>query len=506
MTKQSYLATARTKKPAYTATAYISLALAVCSVFIVGCHLNWLNSLHTFIKCFFLVNLEGNELLDYKTFCSIKENLDDLSLYDRVIPQWSVAQSLNLFMCAIGGFLLGYVLDQYGRKRTFQVGIFIDALGMGLTAGTYWTSSFPMFTAGRVLSGIALGAYLLVAPVYLQEIAMAKDKQLFSTFFGWAFNIGTLFIQILGIEKILGQYDRWIGMPFVIIGLIVVMAVLSIFAEETPDWATGRGDLKRAGKLARKLHGVDTTVGNDDQNEGDDQDDFDNSTATKNPTYWQNFAHLFKNKPTLKIVIFMTFGIMGWHNLNGTPVFILFSTSIFAISGFTNEMAGYLTIAMGCTAILASLTFTILVSRFNKRTMAILAMFLVTVYNILMTAFGRYPDIQALNILSIILIYLVVYTIQSTVFLIALMLPVLLVRPQYRSAATSFVVTAGWLSMFVATFIFPYVFKEIGSYSFLIYGSLSAIWLVWTWFRMVDPDGKDFDEIEEIFRKRKWYL
>ena len=50
----------------YTLKFYNSIIVALLSVFITGFHLNLFNSLHTFLKCFFFVNLKENEDLIYR--------------------------------------------------------------------------------------------------------------------------------------------------------------------------------------------------------------------------------------------------------------------------------------------------------------------------------------------------------------------------------------------------------------------------------------------------------
>ena len=485
----------------YTPKLYCSLTLALTAVFTTGFHLNWLNQLHTFVKCFFLVNLDKNKHLEYDDYCD-NDYLADLideddDLFTDVISQWSLASSLNFGMCAVGGLLFGYVIDQFGRKRTFQIGILIDLVGISLTIATYWTESFLMFTVGRALSGLAIGAYTLAAPLYFQEIAVTKDKQLFSTFFGWGFNFGTLFAQILGIEKILGRTKRWIAMPFVALGLIILMGVLSIFSEETPDWAISKGDNRRASRIVQRLHSI---------TEFDDGDTLKTAAASEKKSYLQSLKDVLANKEVMKITAMLCFAIVGFHNFNGMPVILIFSTTIFSNSGFSNETAGYLTIATGVIAIIGSMTLSVIVDKFSKVKICVLAMLLVTVYDILMTIFGQFDDIQALNYASVVIVYLIIFTIQSTTFSISLMFPVLMIRPEFRSAATSMIVCLAWFSGFIATFIFPYVEDAMGSYCFLIYGVCAFIWAVWGWFRLVDPDGKDFDEIEGIVRERRSYI
>lgn len=72
---------------------------------------------------------------------------------------------------ALGSLASGLLLDDYGRRRTIQVGAVISILGVMLQAAS---SNLTMMIVGRIVSGFAIGMMSVGVPIYLAECAYRR--------------------------------------------------------------------------------------------------------------------------------------------------------------------------------------------------------------------------------------------------------------------------------------------------------------------------------------------
>jgi MFS family permease len=83
-----------------------------------------------------------------------------------------VVASLNL-VSAIGAIIGGRAADSWGRKRSIAVSSLVFIIG------AIWMAiadSFGVLLGGRLLTGLAVGAGLVIAPLYTAELAPAESR------------------------------------------------------------------------------------------------------------------------------------------------------------------------------------------------------------------------------------------------------------------------------------------------------------------------------------------
>ena len=151
-----------------------------------------------------------------------------------------------------GTAVAGFFSDRFGRKKILiatAVLFVLSALASALT------SHFSVFVAARVGGGIAVGGAILIAPVYLAEIAPASER-------GGLVSLNQLMI-VLGISASFfsnyflletGENNwRWmLGMDAVPAALYFLL----LFAvPESPRWLFGRGQEQRAREILLKVRG-----------------------------------------------------------------------------------------------------------------------------------------------------------------------------------------------------------------------------------------------------------
>ena len=104
---------------------------------------------------------------------------------------------LAFFMRPIGGVLLGYIGDKYGRKRALEISIFLMAfptfaMGCLPTYDQVGIWAVVLLTLVRLLQGLSVGGQLVSSLVYTLENNPKEKWGLYGSFVMAAANFGTL--------------------------------------------------------------------------------------------------------------------------------------------------------------------------------------------------------------------------------------------------------------------------------------------------------------------------
>ncbi|MEI7503365.1 MAG: MFS transporter, partial [Paludibacter sp.] len=151
--------------------------------------------------------MTNNKYLYWTTFVAINGgllfglNMAGISgAVDMIKGQFSLTDSglgtvaaLLTIGCLIGALFTGHFTEKFGRKKvmiTTAVLYIISALGCALA------ESSAMLIVFRVLSGLAVGGTSVVAPMYISEIAPAKNRGRLVSFNQFAITIGIVLAYI----------------------------------------------------------------------------------------------------------------------------------------------------------------------------------------------------------------------------------------------------------------------------------------------------------------------
>ncbi len=153
-----------------------------------------------------------------------------------------------------GTAVAGFLSDRFGRKKVLiTTAVFFVSTAL-LSA---LTTHFPVFVTARILGGVAVGGAILIAPVYIAEIAPAQWR-------GSLVSLNQLMI-VLGISaSFFSNYfllnvgeNNWRWM----LGMDAVPAALYflfLFAvPESPRWLFGQGQPEHAKEILIKSCGVE---------------------------------------------------------------------------------------------------------------------------------------------------------------------------------------------------------------------------------------------------------
>lgn len=160
--------------------------------------------------------------------------------------EWSWVGSTVTLGAAAACAIIGTVINYFGRKRSMlaMVAPFLCSWALVI-----WAQNVAMLLVGRVLLGVSGGAFFVMAPMYIGEIAEKEVRGALGSFFQLNVTIGILFVYAIGY-----------GLPVFTFSLIcaaipVVFVAVFVFMPESPLYLVSRGDAEGAVKSLQWLRG-----------------------------------------------------------------------------------------------------------------------------------------------------------------------------------------------------------------------------------------------------------
>ncbi len=242
-----------------------------------------------------------------------------------------------------GNAIAGPLSDRFGRRRVLLGTALLFVMSSLLAASA---TSFPSFVAARIVGGLAVGGAILIAPMYIAEIAPA-DKR------GGLVSLNQLMI-VIGISASffsnyflldLGEHN-WRYM----LGVQMVPALLYFtllwFVPESPRWLLLKGRDEAALQVLRRVAG--------EQQAQENLQQIQRSLTAK--TVSRGFRGLLDSR--VRLIMIIALGLAFFQQITGINAIFYYLPTIFAqAGGGVNDafrqavMVGVVNVAMTFVAI-----------------------------------------------------------------------------------------------------------------------------------------------------------
>ncbi|KAF3928350.1 hypothetical protein ABW21_db0200117 [Orbilia brochopaga] len=244
----------------------------------------------------------------------------------------------------VGAITAGGVADKYGRKRAalfYSAGFIIGPIFMALA------SDVTTLSIGRIISGFSAGSSVVIAPLYIHNVAPSEYAGLFGASTQVIINFGIIVAQFLGL--FLSSIPLW-RLILAIGGFIgLAQAILLPFCVESPKWLASVGKTGLARRSLAKLRGrnniddeiavysalgsdIDDAFTNDDDEGTADQRLLDSPTAERPGTLGKKvslyeFLTTAEHRRQLTAIV----GIMIAQQFMGINAIIMYGVGILKV-------------------------------------------------------------------------------------------------------------------------------------------------------------------------------
>jgi MFS transporter, SP family, arabinose:H+ symporter len=394
----------------------------------------------------------------------------------------------------VGNLAAGSLSDRFGRRSVLlltAVLFFVSSLTAALA------THFPMFVAARICGGLGVGAAILIAPVYIAEIAPARIR-------GSLVSLSQLMI-VIGISiSFFSNYfllslgaNSWRWM----LGVQAVPAALYfsllIFVPESPRWLLSKGREHSALAALAVVHGPAASH---------QELEFMQANLLDKSRHF-GIRELFTGR--LKHIMIFGLGIAFFQQATGINAVFYYLPTIFASSGGELSTSFAQSVVVGLVNVGMTFVAIWLIDRLGRRPLLSIGLVgttvsLLTISWAFHAAHGSLAGSSPVNHQNVVLIAIIAYVASFAISLGPVMWVLLseIFPNEERAAAISIV--GFWNSLVSAsvTLLFPVELATWGpSGTFLAYGLLSAAGLLFIVILAPETKGKTLEELERILTR-----
>jgi len=435
----------------------------------------------------FLMGFDASVISGVVTFIEPEFNLSKIEL------GWSVA-SLTL-TATLAMMVSGPLSDRLGRRPVLKIAAVLFAISAVASAVA---PSFITLVAARMLGGFGVGAALIIAPMYIAEIAPATMRGRMVSFNQLNIVIGisaafftNYLILRLGQSDLawaealrLGEWNwRWMLAVEVLPAIFYFVALFAV--PESPRWLVMNGKDEDARRVLEKV--------TDGAQAERDIEAVKASLHAEQSTERASLRELFR--PRMRLVLVIGISVAVLQQVTGINSVFFYAPMIFEQSGIGTDASFMQAVLVG----LVNLVFTVLailfIDRLGRRPLLGAGLTGIAVCMLLLSYGFASAEMNSTIILVGILGFVASFAISLGPVMWVLFSE--LFPNRIRGLAISFVGLINSAVSFSVQLIFPWELQNLGnSLTFLIYGLFAIVGLILLMRLLPETKGKSLEELE----------
>ncbi|KZT61596.1 putative maltose permease [Calocera cornea HHB12733] len=397
----------------------------------------------------------------------------------------------------LGLFVNGIVSERYGYRKVMMVSLIAVVCFIFIN---FFAPNVQTLLVGEILCGIPWGVFQTLTTAYASEVCPVALRAYLTTYVNLCWVIGQL-ISSGVLRGLLSRTDEWAyRIPFGLQWMWPVFICIGVFfAPESPWWLVRHGKVAEAERALLRL-----TTKNDVE--------FDVSATIsmmihtneleKEITAGTSYLDCFKGYDLRRTEI----GAMTWaiQNLCGST-FMGYSTYFFEQAGLSNDFAYDFSIIMYAVGMCGTFSSWFFMNWFGRRTLYLAGLVAMVIIQFVIGFLALSNSSGAKWALaSLVVVYTFAY--DSTVGPVCYSLVAEI--PSTRLRAKSIVISRNVYNIvgIITSVLAPYMFNPSawnwkGKAGFF-WGVSAFFCLVWTFFRLPEPKGRTYGELDVLFERK----
>ena len=323
----------------------------------------------------FLFGFDAGIISGVMSFAGPEFNLNEIQ------SGWVV--SAPSFAAMFAMLFSGRLSDLIGRKKTLIFVALLYAISAILSAVA---TSYEMLYIARIIGGIAFGAALVLAPMYIAEISTAENRgklvslQQLNIVFGFfaAFLSNYFFNKYTASETtFLTDQNVWRWMLGVELIPAVCYFIFLFFVPKSPRWLYLKGNFEEAKKVLTQIHGVERG-----RLEIEIIDSNIHADKNKTPLKLKDLL-----KPSLRFILIVGLIIGVLQQITGINAVYFYATSIFKQTGIGTDAAFSSGVLLSTISVLFTFVAIYLIDRMGRRPLLLIGTAGIAV-SLLLCAYG----------------------------------------------------------------------------------------------------------------------
>jgi len=448
---------------------------------------------------YLLGNFFGNQTFAHKYGSPSNQVKNGVQQY-QVTPSWQSALSTGSAAAQIIGlFINGIVSERIGYRWTMIVSLLMIACFIFIT---FFAVNVHMLLAGYVLSGLPWGVFQTLTTTYAAEVCPVSLRPYLTTYVNLCWVIGQLIAA--GILKgFVNNSTQWAyRVPYAIQWVWPLpIATIAFFAPESPWWLVRHGKLDQARAALLKLTSAkananfnveDTLAMMIHTNELEIQ-------QTAGTSYIDCFKGVDLRRTEVTCITWLI------QQTCGSPM-IGWGTYFMIQAGLTDTNAYSLGVGQSAMGFVGTVTSWFLMPHFGRRTLYIWGQVIMFVILMIIGGLGV-PALStsvgwASGALILILTFVYDITVGPVCYSLVAELPSTRLRIKTVVLSRNVYNIMGIvIGIIQPRFMNPDSLNWRGKTCFF-WGGLCAVGLVWTYFRLPEPKGLTYAELDVLFENK----
>jgi SP family arabinose:H+ symporter-like MFS transporter len=391
---------------------------------------------------------------------------------------------------AIGAALSGVLSDKFGRKRMLMVSALLFIAG---SVGSAFPNTVSGLIIARIIGGVGVGMASTLSPLYIAEIAPARNRGRLVSIYQFAVVTG-IFVTFFINAAIAGFGDdawdvatswRWMLGFGIAPGLIYLFLLFLI--PETPRWLMKQKQEVRALQVLERMNGREAAkselheILNLKDNDGG------------------SIRELFRPALRLPLVIGVVLAIL--QQITGINAIMYYAPEIFKQTGAGTNAALSQTVLVGIVNFAFTLIALWLIDKVGRKALLVVGSALMTLC-LFMVGYGFHsPDTSGPLILFFILLYVAAFAISLGPVVWVMISEIFPTR--IRGRATAIAALSLWVADYVVSQTFPLLLEGIGTAAtFWMFAVISLITVIFCVKVVPETKGKSLEQIERLWESR----
>jgi SP family arabinose:H+ symporter-like MFS transporter len=399
--------------------------------------------------------------------------------------QTEIAASSLLLGCLIGAASASLLGDRYGRKKSLILAALLFAIS---ALGSASANSVNIFAIARLAGGLAIGLASALTPVYIAEIAPAKNRGKLVSLNQLAIVIGILFAYLVNWElaKLGDSSWRWMLATAAIPSLVFFLGLLII--PESPRWLIARGKRAEGERTLARIFGATAAR--------EQVEAVERAISTEDGSWSEVF------RPEIRARLGVAVALAVFSQITGINT-VLYYGSIIVSEHFSEQSAGS---ALAANVIIGgiNLVFTVVsmmfLDRWGRRGILMTASGGMAVSLAALVLSFKLPGVSPVILLLEISFYVAFFAFGMGPGVWLYLSEIFPTKVRGRAAALA--TSALWAGTLVVTFTFLSLVKALGiGGTFAIYSAFSALCFVYIWKYVPETRGRTLEQIQEQWRR-----
>jgi sugar porter (SP) family MFS transporter len=399
--------------------------------------------------------------------------------------QTEIAASSLLLGCLIGAASASLSGDRYGRKKSLILAALLFAIS---ALGSAAANSVSLFAMARLAGGLAIGLASALTPVYIAEIAPAKNRGKLVSLNQLAIVIGILFAYLVNwqLAKLGRNSWRWMLATAAVPSLGFFLGLLVI--PESPRWLISRGKREDGERILSRILGATAAR--------------EHVTAVERALSTEQGSWEEVFQPEIRARLGVAVALAVFSQITGINT-VLYYGSIIVSEHFSGQSSGS---ALAANVIIGgiNLVFTVIsmmfLDRWGRRAILMTASGGMALSLAALVISFKLPAVPPIVLLLEILMYVAFFAFGMGPGVWLYLSEIFPTKVRGRAAALA--TSALWAGTLVVTFTFLSLVKAVGiGGTFAIYSAFSVLCFAYIWKYVPETRGRTLEQIQEHWRR-----